>query len=277
MSVVYLSPHLDDAVLSCGGTIRRQVAQGEPVQVITLITEDIAPGSASSPFAQELHLAWGGHAKPFSVRRAEDLAALTLLGAQALHLDYLDAIYRTGADGVWMYTDGGLLFGRVRADDPLASDGGKQLAAVLADLLGPAFLLGEVKRVCAPLAVGCHVDHQIVHAAARTLLDWGYPVAFYEDYPYAASPGATDLALEAAGAKQWPMQAQRLDACDLEAKVKALGYYRSQLPILFGGSDAMIGQVWAFASARAPEMGLAERLWWPPEARGTTSSGKRGV
>ena len=276
MTVVYLSPHLDDAVLSCGGAIRGLVAQGEPVQVITLITEDIAPGGALSPFAQKLHLDWGNHPRPFSLRRTEDLAALAMLGAQALHLDYLDAIYRTGADGAWMYTDGGLLFGQVRADDPLACDGGKQLASALADLLAPAFLLGEVKRVCAPLAVGCHVDHQIVHAAAWTLLGWGYPVAFYEDYPYAARPGATDLALEAAGATGWRMKIQPLGAGDLEAKVAALGYYRSQLPILFGGSEAMIGQVWAFASTRAQEVGLAERIWWPPETGARAGSGVRG-
>ncbi len=276
MSIVYLSPHLDDAVLSCGGAIRRQVAQGEPVQVITLITEDAPPGSALSPFAQRLHLDWGGHPRPFSLRRAEDLAALTLLGARVLHMDYLDAIYRVGADGAWIYTDGGLLFGQVRTGDPLACDGGRQLAAAFAGLLAPAFLLGEVKRVCAPLAVGHHVDHQIVHAAARTLLDWGYPVAFYEDYPYAGKPGATDLALEAAGATGWRTEAQPLDAGDLEAKVTALGYYRSQLSILFGGGEAMIGQVWAFASTRAQEVGLAERIWWPPEAGVATGSGKRG-
>jgi len=276
MSIVYLSPHLDDAVLSCGGAIRQQVAQGESVHVITVITKDSTASTPLSPFAQRLHRDWGNHPRPFDLRRAEDLAALTLLGSQALHLDYLDAIYRTGADGQWMYTDGGLLFGAVRPDDPLASRDGEMLATALQDLLANLQPQGALKRLCAPLAVGRHVDHQIVHSAAKTLLGWGYPVAFYEDYPYAGKAGATDLALEAAGAQAWRMEVQHLLTCDLEAKVTALGYYRSQLPMLFGGSEAMVGQVWAFAASRAPGAGLAERIWQPIVPAGTTASGARG-
>jgi LmbE family N-acetylglucosaminyl deacetylase len=276
VSVVYLSPHLDDAVLSCGGAIRRRVAQGEAVQVITLITEDVARDTPLSPFARKLHRDWGGHSRPFGLRRAEDLAALTFLGARALHLDYLDAIYRTGADGNWMYTDGGLLFGQVRADDPLAGEGGERLAAALAELLPSAVSPGTLEGICAPLGVGRHVDHQIVHAAARVLLSWGYPVAFYEDYPYAGKAGATGSTLEADGAQCWPMEARPLDAGDLEAKVTALGYYRSQLSILFGGGEAMIGQVWAFAATRAPEVGLAERVWWPAAPSEAIATGTQG-
>lgn len=263
MRFVYLSPHLDDAVLSCGGTIGHLVAQGESVHVITLITADVPPGSPLSPLAQRLHRDWGSHPQPFGLRRAEDLAALTLLGARATHLDYPDAIYRTGADGHWMYADGGQLFGQVRPDDPLAGEGAGQLAATLAVLLESTMPEGPVAQIYAPLAVGRHVDHQIVHAAARVLLSRGYPVAFYEDYPYAAKAGATGAALEANGAGEWRMQAQALEVGDLEAKVTALGYYRSQLAMLFGGGEAMIGQVWAFAATRTPELGLAERTWWP--------------
>jgi LmbE family N-acetylglucosaminyl deacetylase len=263
MTIVYLSPHLDDAVLSCGGAIRRQAAQGEPVLVITLITADVAPGTPLSPFAQRLHREWGSHPQPFSLRRAEDLAALTLLGARAMHLEYLDAIYRAGSDGAWMYTEGKLLFGPVRADDPLARENGGQLATALALLLESTALPQPPKQIYAPLAVGAHVDHQIVHAAARALLDRGYPVAFYEDYPYARTEGATALALQAAGARAWHMEAQPLEVVDLEAKVSALGYYRSQLPMLFGSGESMISQVWAFSASRRPAAGLAERTWWP--------------
>lgn len=263
MTIVYLSPHLDDAVLSCGGAIRQQAARGESVCVITLITADVAPGTPLSPFAQRLHRDWGSHPQPFSLRRAEDLAALTLLGARAMHLDYLDAIYRSGSDGSWMYTDGSRLFGPVRADDPLAREDAGQLATALAVLLESTLSPHEPTQVYAPLAVGAHVDHQIVHSAGRVLLKRGYPVAFYEDYPYAGKDGATDAALGAAGAQAWRIEARALEAADVEAKVSALGYYRSQLPMLFGGGEAMIGAVWSFASTRLPGAGLAERTWQP--------------
>jgi LmbE family N-acetylglucosaminyl deacetylase len=265
MSPVYLSPHLDDAVLSCGGAIRRQALHGEPVVVITLIAGDAAPGAAFSPFAQRLLGEWGGHPRPFRLRRAEDLAALTLLGAQAVHLDYLDAIYRTGGDGRWIYCDGAELFGQVHPDDPLALEGCRPLATRLAEQLFDTLSVEPGQAVHAPLAVGRHVDHQITHTAARVLLSWGYRVAFYEDYPYAERAGATELALSAAQAQGWRAQAVPLEAGDVAAKSAALGYYRSQLPMLFDGSEAMISRVWGFAATRAPELGLAERIWWPPE------------
>ena len=37
---VYLSPHLDDAVLSCGGAIHRAGAAGEAVLVITVFAAE---------------------------------------------------------------------------------------------------------------------------------------------------------------------------------------------------------------------------------------------
>jgi hypothetical protein len=114
----------------------------------------------------------------------------------------------------------------------------------------------------APLGVGRHVDHQIVHLAARQLLAQGYRLAFYEDYPYAEEPASTESALAANGAGNWRLETIPLDAADLVAKVSALGYYRSQMSILFGSAEKMSSRVWAFAANRSPEAGLAERIWW---------------
>ena len=117
----------------------------------------------------------------------------------------------------------------------------------------------------APLGVGRHVDHQIVHTAARHLLTLGYRLAFYEDYPYAESPGATDAVVLAVGAEAWRMEAIPLGPEDLAAKVSAIDYYRTQLSSLFDGAQAMPNRVWAFAASRSPRLPLAERLWWPPD------------
>jgi hypothetical protein len=78
------------------------------------------------------------------------------------------------------------------------------------------------------------------------------------------TPGATELAVTAAGAEEWKAEAVSLDPEDLAAKVSALSYYRSQMYVLFGGIENMPNRIWAFAASRAPEIGLAERLWWPP-------------
>ena len=64
----------------------------------------------------------------------------------------------------------------------------------------------------------------------------------------------------------WRLDTIALNAKDLSAKVAALGYYRTQMTVLFGGIEAMPSRIWAFAVTRSPGIGLAERIWWPPAA-----------
>ncbi len=258
MNHVYLSPHLDDAVLSCGGAIHHHTAAGEPVLVITIFAGEYT-GDRPSPFARVQHGYWGDPLRPMTLRTAEDTAALASLGAEGRHLDYLDAIYRTGPDGEWLYPSEETLWGEICPSDPLAQDGTQALAGHLTRLM-PA---KDGSLVYAPLGVGRHVDHQVVHVAARSLLDLGYRLSFYEDYPYAEKRGASKSALIAAGGVGWSLEAIPLTGKDLAAKVSALGYYRSQMFILFGGAEAMPNRMWSFANTRVPEGGLAERIWSP--------------
>jgi LmbE family N-acetylglucosaminyl deacetylase len=260
MRQVYISPHLDDAVLSCGGAIHQQTTCGDRVQVLTPFAGEFV-GDGLSSFAQVQHQQWGYPPKPMFLRRAEDRAALGLLDAEAQHLDYLDAVYRAGPDGEWLYPDLQSLWEDVHPADPLAQTASSGLADRLAALLPSK----HEATVYAPLGVGRHVDHQIVHTAARRLLTLGYQMAFYEDYPYAESPGATDAAVVAVGAEPWRMEAIPLSPEDLAAKVSAIDYYRTQLSSLFDGAQAMPNRVWTFAASRSPRLPLAERLWWPPD------------
>ena len=94
MRWIYLSPHLDDAVLSAGGLIYEQAQSGDPVEIWTLLC-GYAPSEEVSPFAQALHQQWGfGSAEEtVRLRRAEDRNAAAALGASAIHFDFLDCIY----------------------------------------------------------------------------------------------------------------------------------------------------------------------------------------
>jgi LmbE family N-acetylglucosaminyl deacetylase len=256
---VYLSPHLDDAVLSCGGAIHRQVSAGEPVLVITFFAGEPPAEPSLSPFALVQHGYWGNPLRPMDLRRAEDKAALTLLGAEAKHLDFLDAVYRVGVEGEWLYAGEEAIFGEVQPADPLMINGAQVLVDCLVDLIPH-----EDRRVVyAPLGAGHHVDHQVVHVAARRLVDKRYRLAFYEDYPYAQRPDVVAAALAAAGGENWPVEVRSLAPSDLMAKVSALAYYRTQMAILFGGAEAMPSRLWACAAACSPQDCLAERIFWP--------------
>jgi LmbE family N-acetylglucosaminyl deacetylase len=257
MKHIYLSPHLDDALLSCGGAIHLHTASGARALVITIFAGEF--NGELSPFARLQHTYWGDPPQPMALRRAEDRAAVTSLDAEARHLEYRDAVYRAGPDGDWLYNQEEALWQEVHPADPMGQTG----TEALADQLAGQLLSKDGATVYAPLGVGQHVDHQIVHAAARLLLEMGYQVAFYEDFPYAEKAEALAPIVEAAGAKRWRVEAIPLRAEDLVAKTCALSYYRSQMSILFGGAEAMPNRVWAFAASRAPQVCLAERIWWP--------------
>ncbi|KAB2956573.1 MAG: PIG-L family deacetylase, partial [Thermoanaerobaculia bacterium] len=51
--LLVLSPHLDDAVLSCGGRIADEVARGRDVLVVTVFTAD-EPAEPPSRLAADL-------------------------------------------------------------------------------------------------------------------------------------------------------------------------------------------------------------------------------
>jgi hypothetical protein len=240
--------------------IHHDSEKGEEVQVITLFAGEFQ-GADLPPFARTQHGYWGNPPRPMTLRRAEDTAALAALGADAQHLDFLDAVYRAGPGGEWLYASEEALWAEVHPLDPLAQGSARALADRLAGLLDRQ----GGTRIYAPLGVGHHIDHQITRQAAGQLLRAGYPIVFYEEYPYAQEPEAVERALRAAGSGPWRAEDIVLHETDLTAKVFALGYYRSQLRVLFGSAEAMPSRVWAFAAARSPQASLAERIWWPAD------------
>ena len=91
---IYLSPHLDDAALSCGGLIKQQTQAGERVEVWTVCAGE-PPDGPLSMFAQVLHKRWGiSDLRVVTERRREDLNGLEILGASVKHFSVPDAIYR---------------------------------------------------------------------------------------------------------------------------------------------------------------------------------------
>jgi len=252
---VVLAPHLDDAVLSCGGSIHRWVSAGEHVLVFTFMTAD-PPDTGRSGYAADLHGEWGVPAPvAFATRRAEEAAALGELGADFEHLRFHDCIYRGNAGGAFYNSDEDI-FGRVHpADEPLAG----VLAGRLAEL-GP---LGQDATVYAPLSVGNHVDHQLLRRAAEL---WrGRNLFYYEDFPYAIEDGAVERTLEEArgnAGRRSPLTVPLTEA-DVLSKVRAVGCYRSQIGVLFGAYVNMAAAVWQYARMVAGDRGWAERLWSP--------------
>ena len=101
---VYLSPHYDDAAVSCGGTIHRQHRTGRRVLVITIFAAPPDPDEPLSSMALGLHRHMGCEDDPVSIRREEDRSAMARLGAESRRLEFQDCIYRGDpARGEWFY------------------------------------------------------------------------------------------------------------------------------------------------------------------------------
>src|SRR5215510_3216401 len=115
----FLSPHFDDAALSCGGQIAQLTQRGEKVVVFTVMAGDPPVEFQHTPFTQELHKRWGLGNSPIEGRRLEDTIALRSLGADVKFGPYPDAVYRVDGQGQPLYPESTSIFGPVHPDDPV--------------------------------------------------------------------------------------------------------------------------------------------------------------
>jgi LmbE family N-acetylglucosaminyl deacetylase len=254
---LFLSPHYDDIPLSVGATVRLLSNEGITPESLVVFGSEPDPEHPLTPFARQLHDAWGLDASDvIASRRAEENAAAVILGASTGVLPFRDAIYR---DDLYLSDDE--LFGvPAGAESTLPNE--------IISALGLPGTPDPATRVYAPLGVGRHVDHQTVFRAGVELAQAGWDVWFYEDSPYALKPDALDSRL-ADIAQSVPMVvAARVPAEPTwERKLDAILSYPSQLETVFrayvgvGTTRSEIGEALA-AYARGVGVGmLAERFW----------------
>lgn len=249
--VLFLSPHLDDVILSCGGQLWKLVHAGSNPRIATVFTASPDQAAQSLPFAQYQHDLWGNPPSPMLLRQHEDRTAGARLGIHTMiHLPLHDAVYRHTVGGEPLYSSNEDLFGDLHPADENVTD-------QIVTALEPYMQIDTT--VVAPLGIGHHVDHQLVHRAGARLLDAGYTVIFYEELPYAEKADA--FAEMPAGVSSFLVE---LSEEDIVAKLYALHYYQTQIPVLYASADRMNECVRTYA-AQIAQVGVAyaERLWKP--------------
>lgn len=197
--LIVVSPHLDDAVLSCGtllstrhGSLVVTVFAGAPREPGTLTEWDERCGFSSAGTA-------------LATRRAEDSEAVGYLGGESRWLDFSDAQY-----------------GEINAFHAIAA------------ALGAVFDERPDHAVLFPLGL-FHSDHVLTHrAAACALRSRGARRLFvYEDVPYRHIEGELAKRFRALRSVGLQMQALAWD-CDAEHrrhKARAIAAYASQLRV----------------------------------------------
>jgi len=233
MKWIFLSPHLDDAILSCGGIMWQLKQQGDTVLAWTIFSGD-PPDSGLTPVAEDLHRRWGTGLNATRIRRAEDRSACERLGIQYQHEDWLDCIYRI-LPGTGLPTIGKLeeLSRPVPPEEAYLT---REISREIEEMLSSGC------RLVSPLAIGGHIDHRHVRAAVD-MLD-GQP-QYYADFPYAARGER----LEALGGESaWHKEQFTLSKEALAAWQDAVACYVSQISTFWQSESAMRAAVKDFAS-----------------------------
>ncbi len=235
MSHLFLSPHFDDAVLSCGATIHHLVGKGESVAIRTVMA-GIPQKLPDTPIIRDLHQRWQSGDDPVRVRVQEDEVAVRHLGATSDRMvSWLDCVYRISRAGIPLYPDHPSIFGEIHPQDTTA-----QLLPTI--VLPPQ----EIPRcIYAPLGAGHHIDHQIVRNWAITLKQYMPWVAlkFYEEYPYTEDSSAVDKALaffhENFPRLRLELETVPVDENNVKAKLESIACYKSQVSSFWADNGAM--------------------------------------
>ena len=237
MNWVFLSPHFDDVVLSCGGMLWELVQGGHSVQVWTVCAGSPAPDEPLSDFAQQLHARWGTGIEAVAARRVEDESALRRLKAVTRYADLPDCIYRRlpggadGSPGAWL----------VNGEDDLWQPLHPFEEGVVENLT--AWIHSGLKkranrknlRLVSPLTLGDHVDHSLVRAAAESAAQRaGCSIWYYPDYPYAVRAGVNTSEKVSQG---WQPVCQTISPEALVAWQDAVACYVSQLSTFWADRD----------------------------------------
>ncbi|HEX5614555.1 MAG TPA: PIG-L family deacetylase [Acidimicrobiia bacterium] len=201
--IVVVSPHLDDAVLGCG-----RLLAAHPGTTVVTVFAGVPPAYPDPMRPWDVQCGFAPGDDVMAARRAEDRAALAVLGAIPRWLDGIEYSYRP--DDL-----------PETADDVVA-----RLAPVIEEL--------DPSLVVVPFGLA-NPDHDVTHRACIAIRATHPDIAWwcYEDTGYKHIPGL--LAWRVSGlfrAGLWPTPVAAPVAADDTAKQAALACYPSQLRAL---------------------------------------------
>jgi LmbE family N-acetylglucosaminyl deacetylase len=219
--VVIVSPHLDDAVLGCANFMA-----AHPGATVVTVFAGNPPAYPTDPMRKwDVQSGFAPGDDVMETRRHEDDAALAVIDAIPVHLEFVEHTYNPG-------------------DRPVAPE-------VLVEALAPALAALSPTLVLAPFGLA-NPDHDVTHRAcmlARERLRDGAAWWCYEDHGYKHIPGMLAWRVSSLFRRGiWPTPVCPSTAGDETLKRAAVACYPTQLLAL--EDDWAIG---AKLAAPAPE------------------------
>ena len=248
---VFISPHFDDGIFSCGGTAHHLQQADNAVTIMTIMGGLYEGELPDSPILADLHRRWKAGDNPLHRRQQEDEQASHAIGVDFMHVPLPDCVYRITGD-LALYPSEESLFAEVHPAD--------YAPRLLKGIQIPE--LETAANIYLPLGVGHHVDHQIARnwgmTQVRDIPDKS-ALRFYAEFPYSNADRSTELALAEMGIPLEPADFA-LSEADIRAKIKAIACYESQISTFWTSLEAMEADVRrAFTD---PKTGAyVERYW----------------
>ena len=200
--IVVVSPHLDDAALSCA----RFMAVNPGCTVVTVFVGNPPEYPKNPQRLWDVQSGFGPDDDVMEARRQEDVAALAVLDAWPVHLDFIEHTYLPN-------------------DTPVQPD-------VLAPALAGTLQELQPTLVVAPFGLA-NPDHDVTHKACMLVRDrLGDAVSWwcYEDSGYKHIPGMLAWRVSRLFRRDlWPTPVCPVVDEDNERKMKAVNCYPSQL------------------------------------------------
>lgn len=217
--VLILSPHLDDAVLSCGDLISKYVKEGYLVDVLTIFSGSEDKENLSTA-AKQFHSNCFLDHNAMLIRKEEDKKAHDFLGCNSLYLDKLECLYRRDNLG-YLYPDLNNIY---HLEYNREKENIKCLSNELQDIAK------NYDIVYAPLGLGKHADHLMVNEAMK-LIDGNYELYFYEEVAYVCYYYRSNKFSD--WGKGMKNKLIEISDDEYDKKISAILLYRSQLRILW--------------------------------------------
>ena len=231
--ILCLSPHLDDAVFSAGAFVAESTAAGEAVLIATIFTATV-PEPTGFALRCQTDKGYGPEVDYMALRRAEDVEACGIVGAEVEHWGFAEAPHRGYASAVELFAG---------VHDTAAEH---YLVTALAERIEASVGTHRPSEVWYPAGAGDHVDHLVlIRAVDRMRASWP-EVAWgqWYDQPYVArNPGVFAFA-------KTNIKSEASDA-SLARKWRACAAYASQVEYQFYG---------ALGESRPPDADDAVRI-----------------
>ena len=182
---IFISPHLDDAILSCGGYLTHLRKNDHQVIVITVFSE--AESNRHSKHTKQYLKHCGLNptmVSPdmfFQHRKDEDKQALKIIGLKGHYLGFSDLAWRKNKKikSLFLYPNHKTIFSaQIHQQDELMI---KQISRKIKTKL-VKYHPQEV-TIFAPIGIGNNTDHIIINKLLNNY-EKSYQVVYWEDYPY---------------------------------------------------------------------------------------------